>query len=376
MSKQEPSPFRDARRNVEINVGKTCNNNCVFCLDGMPTQEDSRFIPFDEMTRELQRWRSEGHESVGFLGGEPTTYPKIAESIAYAKKLGYTRITVATNGMMFRRMAFVEQLLEAGLTRVTISMHGHTAALEDKQSGVPGGFAKKVRGIQNLKARMATGALRDGLSINIVLNGWNYRQLPKMLRFFFEELELSDVRANFIRPEGYAVGNADLTPTLTAVVPVLVKAVLLNEYRFRRTFTFAAVPLCLLPAELLSSKNLLEKYVGDVYRDLSTDCSIRNEGTDGGVAEVEERRSRFNWQDRKRYDLKERSKACEGCEAGAACDGVWAGYADIYGTGELAPLTTEAGRWVRRSPLPASPPEPRFGVVKSPFPLRLAVVRD
>ena len=287
MNNQVDSPYRDERRNVEINVGKACNNKCVFCLDGMPKKEDQRFIAFDAMVAELDRFRALGHESVGFLGGEPTMYPKIAESIAHAKQIGYTRIAIATNAMMFRREAFVEKLLSAGLTRVTISMHGHTAELEDRLTDVPGAFDKKCDAMARLRRRRDGGQLVDGLSVNIVLNGWNYRQLPKMMRFFFEQQDLADLRVNFVRPEGYAEGSADLTPTYTEVIPVLMKAILLNEHHFKRVFTFGGLPLCVLPPELLNSKHLLRKYCGDIFRDLSTDCSIRSEGWNDGVTVVE-----------------------------------------------------------------------------------------
>jgi MoaA/NifB/PqqE/SkfB family radical SAM enzyme len=364
VNNQVESRYRDARRNVEINVGKACNNKCVFCLDGMPKKEDQRFMDFGEMKTELARWRAEGHESVGFLGGEPTMYPKIAESIAYARELGYTRIALATNAMMFRRASFCDRLVDAGLSRVTISMHGHTRALEDRLTDVPGAFDKKCAAIENLKARRARGALRDGLSVNIVLNGWNYQKLPKMMRFFYETLGLDDLRVNFVRPEGYAEGNADLTPTLTEVMPILMKAILLNEYHFRKTFTFGGVPLCVLPDELRNSKRLLAEYCGDIYRDLSTDCSIRSDGGPEGVSRVENGRARFNWQDRKRFDLKDHLEPCRPCALSDVCEGVWRGYLDIYGASELSTLLRETGRYERARPLP---PAPR--------PLKLATTR-
>jgi MoaA/NifB/PqqE/SkfB family radical SAM enzyme len=374
LDNQQASGLRDSRRNVEINVGKSCNNKCVFCLDGMPTNEDQKFIDFEAMKEELARFRGEGFESVGFLGGEPTTYSKIGESIAFASALGYTRIALATNAMMFRRQPFVDELIGAGLTRVTISMHGHTAALEDRLTAVPGGFEKKCTAIRNLQRRQAEGALPDGLSVNIVLNGWNYPALPKMLRFFFETMGLADVRVNFIRPEGYAVGNADLTPSLTDVMPVLMKAVLLNEYHFKKELSFGGVPLCLFPQEFLANRNVLERYLGDVYRDLSTSCSIRTEGIDTGVARTEDGRSRFNWQDRKRYDLKEKPKRCGRCRLDQACEGLWMGYADIYGSGELSPLLLDAGKLVREAPLPAAPPRPNAGTLPEKLPRRLTVL--
>ena len=254
-------------------------------------------------------------------------------------------------------------------------MHGHTGPLEDKQTGVPGGFEKKCQAIENLKKRKAAGALKDGLSINVVLNGWNYRALPKMMRFFYEDMGLDDLRVNFVRPEGYAEGSSDLTPTLTAVIPVLMKAVVLNEYHFKKHFSFGGVPLCMLPPELLGSRALMERYVGDVYRDLSTDCSIRNDGGDVGVARVEAGRSRFNWQDRKRFDLKDHPAECGRCALFDACEGVWRGYLDIYGPGELSALGMEAGKLRRRTPFTPAP-APLTTTPKSAFPVRLTVLSE
>ncbi|MEC7948781.1 MAG: radical SAM protein, partial [Myxococcota bacterium] len=210
---QPESAFRDARKNIEINIGKACNNRCVFCIDGLPKREDRSYMPWAQMQSELTRWYQDGYRSVGFLGGEPTTYPRICDSVAFAHALGFTRIAIATNATKMRLPHFTDRILAAGLTRVTISMHGHTAALEDKLTRVPGNFDKKCTAIRYMvqKRREDPTVLRDGLSVNIVLNGWNYRYLPKMMRFFYEELGVDDLRVNFIRPEGYAEGDADLT---------------------------------------------------------------------------------------------------------------------------------------------------------------------
>ena len=334
---QPENPLRDQRRNVEINIGKACNNRCVFCLDGLPKKEDRSYIDFEVMKQELERWYNDGHRSVGFLGGEPTTYPKIVQSVAYAKELGFTRIAIATNATKLRLPHFVDRIVHAGLTRVTISMHGHTEELEDRLTRVPGNFKKKCTAIQLLKEKQAQGFLQDGLSVNIVLNGWNYKYLPKMLQFFYVTMGLSDVRVNFIRPEGYAENSKELTPKFSAVVPIVLKAVLLNEFHFKKTFTFGGIPMCQLPPKLLQSENLLRKYMGE-YRDLSTDCSIRSEGVADGVTKVEGGRARFNWQDRKKFDLKGRPEACYSCDYGQTCEGVWQNYRDIWGDSEIKPI--------------------------------------
>ncbi len=355
---QPTNPDRDDRKNVEINIGKACNNRCVFCIDGLPKREDRSYMDFGQMQRELERWYADGYRSVGFLGGEPTTYPRIVDSVAYARQLGYSRIAIATNATKLRLRHFADAILDAGLTRITVSMHGHTADLEDRLTRVPGNFDKKVAALRYLKHKQDTeGALRDGLSVNIVLNGWNAPHLPKMMQFFYRRLGLRDLRVNYIRPEGYAEGDADLTPRYADITPVLVKAILLNEHHFKRTFTFGGVPMCVLPKALRSSEALLRKYMGE-YRDLSTACSIRSGGGDvmppeqvpPGKArgkhfpstvvayDAAEQRARFNWQDRKREDLKDRPPPCRACRLGDVCEGVWKGYLDIWGHDELRPV--------------------------------------
>ena len=70
---------------------------------------------------------------------------------------------------------------------------------------------------------------------------------------------------------------------------------------------------------------------GDVYRDLSTDCSIRAGSAVGlvpenaGVSIIDSGRARFNWQDRKRADLKHQAESCQRCSMTDVCEGVWAG---------------------------------------------------
>ncbi|MCB9791718.1 MAG: radical SAM protein [Alphaproteobacteria bacterium] len=329
---------RDLRRNIELNVGKACNNRCVFCLDGLPKREDRSYMPLEDMQEEITRWFEQGHRSLGFLGGEPTTCPWLPEAIAHAKGLGFTRIAIATNATKLRKDYYVDRLIEAGLTRVTVSMHGHTPTLEDKLTRVPGNFFKKVKALKILLSKRDEGLLPDNVSVNIVLNGWNYKQLPKMLQFFYG-LGLDDVRANFIRAEGYAEEEPSLTPRYTEVVPVLMKAVLLNEHHFKQRFTFGGVPLCVLPMEFLANRRLSKRYLGEFW-DLDTDCSIRATGGGAGygIAEVEGGRARFNWQDRKRYDLKHHVERCYRCRYTDVCEGVWKNYLRFHGDAEFTPL--------------------------------------
>ena len=49
-------------------------------------------------------------------------------------------------------------------------------------------------------------------------------------------------------------------------------------------------------------------------------------------------RARFNWQDRKKNDLKGQPDACRVCDFEPVCEGVWKGYLEIYGTEDIHPI--------------------------------------
>jgi MoaA/NifB/PqqE/SkfB family radical SAM enzyme len=374
------SPDRDRRQNVEINIGKACNNRCVFCIDGLPKREDRSYLDYEFMKSELEKWYLQGHRSLGFLGGEPTTYPKIVQSVAYARALGFTRVSLATNATKLRLKHFTDKLLEAGLTRITVSMHGHTAELEDRLTRVPGNFEKKCVALRYLLVKRQEGYLRDGVSVNIVLNGWNYKYLSKMMKFFFHEIGVDDLRVNFIRPEGYAEGSAELTPRYTDVRPYVARAIVLNESYFKKVLTFGGFPMCMFPHQLLRDREMLQNYTGEL-RDLATDCSTRKHGQPVRAYDLPAplattellrypalleqykidsyelpistylgqehedildplvNRSRFNWQERKRYELKGHPKACDRCDLESVCEGVWLGYLDIWGESEFRPVS-------------------------------------
>jgi hypothetical protein len=134
----------------------------------------------------------------------------------------------------------------------------------------------------------------------------------------------------------------------------------LAETHFRKVFTFGGFPLCVLPKALRSNHALLSRYMGE-FRDLSTACSIRSEGGDlippGKVPvagswtqqpksstvrfDAGQQRARFNWQDRKRHDLKGHPRGCTSCDLEPICEGVWKGYLEIWGDSEFRPVKLE-----------------------------------
>jgi len=325
-------------KNADINLGKACNNRCLFCANGEPTKEERRWARAEHVEREMDRHRQEGAESVGFLGGEPTLYPHLERIIAHARKVGFQRISICTNASRLADRERLERFLDAGLTRVAVSIHSHLEAVEDGITRRRGSFAEKVKALRNLVAMKARGRLPDGLSLNTVLHGKNVDSLDAFVRFM-QRLGVGNIRFNFIRPSHLAEKSRAWIPPLDRVTEAIRRLLVLNESSLHMQLNFADIPLCKLPWEVLANRNLLHKYVGENW-DLATEVThVRRQPSWDAPAGV----MRFNWQQR-RQEFKNHPAGCAGCVLRGSCEGVWQKYLDLYGSSEFGtgPALVEA----------------------------------
>ncbi|MBI4676595.1 MAG: radical SAM protein [Elusimicrobia bacterium] len=324
---------REPPGRIEIHLGTRCNNRCIFCMSSDRRDMREPWATLERIKAELDHFFKKGCRMVGFLGGEPTVHPDIIESIAYAKSLGFERIAICTDGTRLSDMALCRKLVDAGVTRVTISVHSHLPEVEDALiTRVPGNHAKKVAAIRNLRALRGEGRLPDNVSLNPVLCRRNMRELKEYV-LFFGGLGVDDVRFNFIWPHGEVPRDRDWIPSYREAMPHVARMMLLCERSLKAHVTFGAVPKCMLRLAKVSSK-LLE-YLGAKY----LDEAVFDPSNDVSMANLEGRpQDRFVWQEVKRDVFKTMSPKCRGCRFYAGCDGVWKSYAELYGLGELDPL--------------------------------------
>lgn len=323
-----------ARSQIEINVGRLCNNACVFCANGALPAGERTQVGREVIEGELRRRAAEGYTSLGFLGGEPTIYPGIEEVIATARGLGFTRIALCTNGRRLADAARLLGLAKAGVTRVMISIHSHETAVEDALSRRRGAFAQKLAAIDHCVDAAARGFLPDGFSLNTCIHGRNVGALDELARFFHAR-GVRDIRFNLMRPAHEAIGDAALIPRLRDVADAALRLVIANERALRMTVTFGDIPLCAWPASFLDRAALAGRYLGEL-RDLETDVTFFHDKSRGWTPD------RFAWKGRRAGVLKARPKACQACGARGICEGPFAAYLDLYGDGEFRPLPADA----------------------------------
>jgi MoaA/NifB/PqqE/SkfB family radical SAM enzyme len=181
-----------------VRITDLCNNSCVFCLDARKQSKPLGFVPEEKVKQLILQGKKDGAVRLVLSGGDPTVDPKLAEYIRYGKSLGYTKVQIITNGRKLSYKHYLNSLKQAGLDEVTFSLHGHTAALHDRCTRVPGSFSQIVGGIKN--------ALSEGLIVNTdtVISKINYRHLADIVRFAYG-LGVREANLMSLVP----VGNAD-----------------------------------------------------------------------------------------------------------------------------------------------------------------------
>ena len=110
-----------------IDLTNRCNLNCPICFANA-NHSGRVYEPSKEEIMEMLRlYRKEEPVSgrmVQFSGGEPTIHLDFFEIISGAKKLGYSHIQVASNGIKFADPDFTARAVEAGLHTIYLQFDG------------------------------------------------------------------------------------------------------------------------------------------------------------------------------------------------------------------------------------------------------------
>jgi MoaA/NifB/PqqE/SkfB family radical SAM enzyme len=304
-------------RKAEINLGFLCNNRCKFCVSDV-APEEQKFIPFTQVKKELLNFYEQGFRMVGFLGGEPTIYPHLVETILFARKTGFQGVYLVSNGRRYCDPEFLNKIIRAGVSRFYISIHSHKASVEDSLTAVKGGFYEKLQGLRYLAALKKKGIIKDNVLLNIVINGLNYRDLSKMIRFFSSKFGCRDFRLNFINPEGRAQHHFDLlVPRYIAVKKYLAAAAGLSK-SMGINLSIGDIPFC-----ILQGIGDFQQIVGE-FRDGQRKTAI---GT--------QKRESFFIEKRRKDESKIKFACCKICMYNLYCEGVWRYYAKHFGNKEF-----------------------------------------
>lgn len=290
-----------------IKVGYGCNNHCTFChtLDVREVEGDAR-----EVHAKIERAARLGHTMVVLSGGEVTMRPELLRWAAHAASLGMD-FGLVTNGRMLAYRELVDRLLRYRLAYVYMSLHGGSARVHNLMVRAEA-FEQTYAAVGNLSGK--------GLdfTVNTVVTRQNLQHLRPIVDAL---LPYPDVVLKFsmVQPKGGGERLFDhLIPPVAEVAARVHDAI---RYGLERSggrgprFAHDGIPLCLLPG------------LEDLYDDLKTHRFAT-------MVEVGEP-DFFPVDDKNKVQ----TERCRACALRGPCPGLYTGYYERFGDGELRPLS-------------------------------------
>jgi cyclic pyranopterin phosphate synthase len=176
-------PLRDLR----ISVTDRCNFRCPFCMPGDIYGEEYHFVPreevltFEEIVRLARISVKLGVHKIRLTGGEPLLRNRLELLVSQLAALeGIDDIALTTNGFLLAQKA--RALKEAGLKRVTVSLHSLDDEVFAKMNGRDFSTKKVMEGID----RAAEVGLTP-IKINVVVQrGVNEHTIVELAKNFKE----------------------------------------------------------------------------------------------------------------------------------------------------------------------------------------------
>jgi len=165
---------------IQYELSGKCNQRCIFCYNTWKNKSVLNSIS-DTLLSE-KRWKvvdkiiaSDIFEVI-LSGGEPLLIPEVCDIVSRFSKENI-RIYLITNGILLSKQ-MVNQLKEAGLEGIQISLHGSNAEIHEAITQTPGSFNKTINGIKN-----AVKFFDDkSININMVLMKENYTDIESMIK--------------------------------------------------------------------------------------------------------------------------------------------------------------------------------------------------
>jgi MoaA/NifB/PqqE/SkfB family radical SAM enzyme len=296
-------------------LGYQCNNYCKFCYCADKREAAIPPLKTKEAKRVLEEGRARGSTFVDFLGGEPTIRNDLVELITYARELGYSDISITTNGRMLANKEYAKELIDAGLNQAIFSIHGHKPELHDYLVSTKGAFKQVTQGMKNMKM------LKPDFFIatNTVMLKPNVKHLPKIAELCIS-LGSRSLEFIFPHPRGNAYRNFDkLVPHLEELILPIRKTIAVGIKHKVSHVMMRYVPMCYMfgclgyLSEYVAKSTLKEQHIGPEFQDLNVE---KGRATVGRI----------------------KGPQCFGCKHYKECEGIFVEYAEKRGFGELIPM--------------------------------------
>ena len=170
-----------------VDLTNRCNQNCKICFANANARGYVYEPSFEDvvgMMENLRALKPVPCPAIQFSGGEPTIYPGFIDVLKKAKAMGFAQIQVATNGLKFMNIDFLQRCINAGLNTAYLHFDGMDPKVYEG-SGGERIYDAKLKVIENC------GSTTPHLStvlVPTIVNGENDDQIWPTIEFAFEHL--------------------------------------------------------------------------------------------------------------------------------------------------------------------------------------------
>ncbi|MDD4931115.1 MAG: radical SAM protein [Candidatus Colwellbacteria bacterium] len=302
---------------IFVRWANRCNNNCEMCsLHSDDSRDES--MSFEEAA-EFTIKNIDEYSNIEFTGGEPTIKEGLLELVALAKKTGYDKICISTNGRRLSDENFCHALAENGLNVVTFALHGHNAETHERMSRVIGSFEESMEGIKNVLNEPTMA-----LAITSVLSRHNHETFSEIGKMLIEmgvkQWSISDLipdgRAQDIY-DSLSLSPSEMGKSLAEAIPLFPGFYQVGIFNFSR---------CFFPEELYRNVAFFDtKAKADLW-------------------DIEGKEGRYEKEGEVYHDFhKTYLGICEKCPAYETCGGVWKRSLELYGPSEMEKIARVNG---------------------------------
>ena len=302
-------------RTAILYVTERCNQACVFCLeeDGLQLRPD---VAATQVAADLAGLRANGAEHLTFMGGETFLRKDLPSLLSEARRLGFTRLGVTTNGTALANPGFLERMIDAGLEFVEISVHADEAQLAAEISGKSFTWERQQRAL----AELETVRDRIHVIVNLVICHENRDRVERILRTLLDAHPRlrPTVKLKLVSMIGAAASGPSLRYDAVDLGPAFA---LLRE-RNVDYWTYN-LPLCRVPGEARHSHEAQAFVLSWRYHDY--DHRARDGYYDSGF----------------QLEGNVWPAPCDGCTLSAICPGLEETYRRHQGDAELHALSDD-----------------------------------
>ena len=227
-------------KELDIKLGYSCNNNCLFCLN-----KEKRFFDFstEDLKKQILLSSCGGCAKIIISGGEPLIHTNFFEILNFAKSQKINYCEIQTNGRMLFYEEVVRSIKEiypnAGFL---ISFHYPTPEIYQKYSQADG-FYQVLEGIKNLDK------YKLNYTINIVVFKGNMEFLMETVDVL-KKYNVHSIQFRFIDGKNVSEDFDKFVPRMKDSV-LKIKEVIKKNPNIK--IVTNEIPLCLMGLEFIGN---------------------------------------------------------------------------------------------------------------------------